>query len=632
MCGIAGLFFHRNKTPNYELLQRMSDAMQSRGPDDEGFFSAVHIGFAHRRLSIRDLSSAGHCPMASVDGSVQVIFNGEIYNWRELRKELEGLGFFFVSQSDTEVIVCGYQAWGEAVMSRLRGMFALAIWDSKRQRLLLARDRSGEKPLFFQTNQDGLIFASTLEALMLAQQERQINPVALACYLVHSFIPSSHVVWKGVYVLPPAHTLNIQIGKEPILKRYWDFPNTGPIRRSWQQCLAKGESLLDDSVVRCLDADVPVGVLLSGGVDSSLVAAFAARHQKDIQTFSLGFAEKYYNELPYACCVAKHLGLVHHTIEISVDDVLACLPHLVRQYGQPFGDASAIPSYLVARFARRHVKVCLSGDGGDESFGGYWRMQSGVYAARYGALLPRKIREQWVPVLASWLGGLGKRWIALNKLSLALPGAGYANNDSWLENLVELAGPALLSALKVDLVTLRVGHALQRPEASVMQNLLYDDFQVQLPDAYLTKVDVASMAASLEVRAPFLDQKVVEFAWGLPDSMKLNWGQRKWLLKRIAAQWVPSDVIYRPKMGFAMPLSEWFRGKLGEMLRQLLEHSVAVDEGWIRLEPVRRCLQAHQNGEDHATKLWLILWLELWFRIVYLRRLDYYTNCSEVMN
>lgn len=361
---------------------------------------------------------------------------------------------------------------------------------------------------------------------------------------------------------------------------------------------------------------MPVGIFLSGGVDSSLVAALAARHRAGIKAFTLGFAEAQYSELPYAQRVAEHLGLAHHTVQIGVDDVLACLPHLVAQYGQPFGDASAVPSYLVARLARQHVKVCLSGDGGDESFGGYWRMQSGIYAARYGAMLPRGLRECGVPGFANRLGSLGRRWAAMNQLSLAPPGSGYTNAESWFTQLGDVAGPRLSTVPEADLAALRVGHALERPEASVVQTLLYDDFQVQLPDAYLTKVDVASMAASLEVRAPFLDQSVIELAWGLPDSMKLNWGRRKWLLKRIAARWVPHDVVYRSKMGFAMPLSEWFRGKLGEVLDQLLESSVAVDEGWIRLEPVRRCLQSHRSGENQATRLWLILWLELWFRLV----------------
>ena len=616
MCGIAGMLLHRDEVPSLEHLRSMGQAMRYRGPDDEGFFIAPHIGLVHRRLSIRDLSPAGHCPMASGDGRVQVIFNGEIYNWRELRRELEAEGCSFASQSDTEVIVHGYQAWGEGMIPRLRGMFAIAVWDAEARTLLLARDRAGEKPLFYQVKQDGLGFSSTLEALKPLQQGRKIDPIASACHLVHSFIPSSHAVWQGVKVLPPAHLLSIRPGEEPMLSRYWDLPRVGPSFKPPRQCEAVVEAALEDSVARCLDADVPVGVFLSGGVDSSLIAALAVRHRPSIEAFSLGFAEADYSELPYARRVAEHLRLPHHTVEIGVDDVLACLPHLVVQYGQPFGDAAAVPSYLLACLARGHVKVCLSGDGGDEAFGGYWRMQVGVYAARYAGISPRSIRERCVPKFAGRLGGLGKRWMALNHLSLAPAGGGYTNAQSWLKHLKELAGPRLLPALQADLAGLRVGHGLKRPEASVVQTLLYDDFLVQLPDAYLTKVDVASMAASLEVRAPFLDQAVIELAWSLPDSMKLNWGRRKWLLKRLTARLIPSEVVYRPKMGFGMPLPNWFRGKLGEVLEQMLERSAAAEEGWILLDPVRQCLQAHRNGEDHATRLWLVLWLEFWFRLV----------------
>ena len=616
MCGIGGQFLHDNEVPRLEVVKAMAMAMRYRGPDDEGIYRAGHIGLAHRRLSIRDLSAAGHCPMGSEDGQVQVVFNGEIYNWRELRQELEAQGVGFTSQSDTEVVLHGYRIWGHDLLPRLRGMFSFAIWDGKLSRLLLVRDRAGEKPLFYQRSPEGLAFASTTEALKPAQTRRTIDPIAIACHLAHSFIPASHTVREEIKVLPPAHFLVIEPHKPPELNRYWDFPRVGPSKRPLPECERVVEAALEDSVSRCLDADVPVGIFLSGGVDSSLVAALAARQRSGIPVFSLGFAEVSHSELHYARQVAEHLGLAHHTVEITVDDVIESLPHLVQQYGQPFGDSSAVPSYCLARLAREHVKVCLSGDGADESFGGYWRMQSGVYAARYGACVPSVVRRRVVPVLAGRLGTIGQRWSAMNSLSLRVPGVGYSNAQSWFNRLGEIAGPCLRPALSADLAALRVGQAVDRPEASVAQRLLYDDFQVQLPDAYLTKVDVASMAASLEVRAPFLDQSVLELAWSLPDAAKLTWGRRKWLLKRIAARHVPPDVIYRPKMGFAMPLPVWFRGELGELLEEMLSESIAASEGWIQLDPVRKCLQAHRQGQDHATRLWLILWLEFWFRLV----------------
>lgn len=393
------------------------------------------------------------------------------------------------------------------------------------------------------------------------------------------------------------------------------------------------ELAVDDSVRRCLDADVPVGVFLSGGVDSSLVAALAARQHPGLHSFSVGFEEAAWSELSYARKVASHLGLEQHEIIVHPRDVLKILPRLVWHYGQPFGDASAVPTYMVSSLARQHVKVCLSGDGGDESFAGYWRVQSGVYAARYGALVPKAVRRHVVPTIAGLLGPLGIRLAAMNTLSLAGPGAGYTNSQSWHDMLGEVAGPALRPGLDHDRVACRVGHALDREGATVVQRLLFDDFQVQLPDDYLTKVDVASMAASLEVRAPLLDVSVLETAWRLPDRMKLHWGERKWILKRIAARLVPAQVIYRPKMGFAMPLPRWFQGELGLVLERLLIDSVAEREGWIDSKRVLRELQEHRNRErDNHTRLWLILWLELWFRVVMSTELDSEADLSGILS
>ncbi|MEZ5565060.1 MAG: asparagine synthase C-terminal domain-containing protein, partial [Gammaproteobacteria bacterium] len=424
-----------------------------------------------------------------------------------------------------------------------------------------------------------------IEALHSLPGESVIDPKAVACYLAHSFVPATHTIWSGVKVLPPAHMLTVSPEQDLKLESYWQFPHCAPLRTDSKQAEESIERVIADSVERCLDADVPVGVFLSGGVDSSLVAAMAARFSPGIPAFSLGFGEQDFSEVPYARTVASHLGVPHHVIEVGVRDVLECMPHLIVQYGQPFGDASAIPSYLLARFAREQVKVCLSGDGGDESFGGYWRVQSGVYAHRYAKVVPGVLRRHAIPPLTEKLGRIGRRWAAMNQLSIAVPGSGYTNAESWLAQLVELAGPRLQPGLAHDMAACRSGSAAVGPEASVVQRLLAGDFQVQLPDDYLTKVDVASMAASLEVRAPFLDQRVVEEAWVLPDRMKLHWGQRKWLLKKIAARWVPPTVIYRQKMGFAMPLVHWWRGELGDWLELLMADSVAVEEGWSGLNP-----------------------------------------------
>jgi asparagine synthase (glutamine-hydrolysing) len=630
MCGIAGVRVFEGSEVVAAGLRRMGSVMAARGPDDEGLFIGPGVGLIHRRLSILDLSELGKCPMPNEDGSIQVLLNGEIYNWRELRAELLAHGHRFRSMSDSEVLSHGYEEWGERLFTRLRGMFALAIWDHLRARLLLARDRLGEKPLFYLRDTGQILFASTIPALLAYDEKsRPLNPDAIVCCLSHSFIPATHTVWNGIDVFPPAHYGVINGNGELSLHRYWNFPDERPRTITASVAEREVERVIDDSVRRCLDADVPVGVFLSGGVDSSLVAALAARHHQGLRSFSVGFEESGWSELDYARRVASHLGLEHHETIVRPRDVLRILPKLVWHYGQPFGDASAVPTYIVSMLARQHVKVCLSGDGGDESFAGYWRVQSGVYAARYGALVPRLLRRNLVPPFAGLFGPMGRRVAAMNALSLAEPGAGYTNSLSWHDTLGEVAGPALRPGLDHDRVACRVGRAYNREDATVIQRLLFDDFQVQLPDAYLTKVDVASMAASLEVRAPLLDVAVLETAWRLPDVMKLHWGQRKWLLKRIAARLVPPEVIYRPKMGFALPLPQWFQGEIGSVLERFLKDSVAEREGWIDSKRVLRELGDHRTGKrDNHSRLWLILCLEIWFRIV-TGKLDYHADISN---
>jgi asparagine synthase (glutamine-hydrolysing) len=552
--------------------------------------------------------------MGSEDDNIQIVFNGEIFNWREMRVELESLGFRFFSQTDTEVILRGYQAWGESVVKRLRGMFAIAIWNRISKTLWLVRDRAGEKPLFYCESRGIFAFGSNPAALLRIRMVDAIDQVGIACFLANSFIPHTHAAWKGLKVLPPAHALRISVGDEASVYRYWDFPRLGPRKSAWSDCRAAVEGALSDSVERCIDADVPVGVFLSGGVDSSIVAALAVKQKPRIKAFSLGFAEESHSELYYAERVAKHLGVEHHTVKIGVHDVIRCLPHLVEQYGQPFGDASAVPTFLISEFARQYVTVALSGDGGDELFGGYWRLQSGVYAGRYASMVPYWFRREVVPRIVERLGFFGKRLGALNALSLAKPGLGYTNNQSWYGRLREVAGYALTDALDDDFASYRTGNQIQRPEASVVQRVLYSDFQVQLPDAYLTKVDVASMAASLEVRAPFLDSALMEIAWSLPDRTKLYWGKRKILLKEIAARYVPSEVIYRRKMGFGMPLSSWFNGDLGEYGSDLFKSSHSVELGLVKDGVYQRTLDVHKKTGEECTRLWLLLWLEVWTR------------------
>ncbi|MEE3326550.1 MAG: asparagine synthase (glutamine-hydrolyzing), partial [Myxococcota bacterium] len=504
MCGIGGELSEGGRQPDRAALERMSLAMRERGPDDQGLFEAEGIGLVHRRLSILDLTEAGRCPISNRDGSIQVVHNGEIYNFAELRQELEGKGHVFQSQGDSEVVVHGYREWGEALFSRLEGMFAIAIWDARRRRLILARDRFGKKPLYLLRKPDQLVFASTLNALYAHQAgDLQVNQEAMECYLSHGFIPHPHTIWQRVESFPPAHYGVIEGKGDLRMQPYWQFSSEDKRRISTAEAEEQIDEIIDRSVRRRLVADVPVGGFLSGGVDSSLVMARAAAHLPRVDTFSIGFEEAEFSELPYARQVADHIGSNHPELVLDVSAIYESLPDLVWQYGQPFGDSSAIPTHLVSRLARKDVTVSLSGDGGDESFAGYWRAEAGMYADYLRRLLPEALRNRALPSLVGALNKLGQSSVAdrLDRLALlasGAPGASYSNNQSWFDSLGELKGAFFQdNASDHDLLACRVGKAFPGGEVGALRQLLYDDFQVQLPDAYLVKVDVASMAASL---------------------------------------------------------------------------------------------------------------------------------------
>ena len=624
MCGIGGILHEEAAQCDRAALERMSEAMRERGPDDHGEYCGAGIGLVHRRLSILDLSEAGRCPISNEDGSIQVVHNGEIYNFAQLRKELIDCGHHFRSRCDSEVVVHGYKEWGEGVIQRLEGMFATAIWDSARRRLILARDRFGKKPLYWLRRDRKLVFASTLNAIRAHEAgQLEVDANAMQCFLAHGFIPHPHTIWRGVESLPPAHYAVIENGGQPRLTAYWEFPDKAPGSISIGDAEDQVDEVLEESVIQRLVADVPVGGFLSGGVDSSVIMAMAAKHLPRLDTFSIGFEGQDVSELPYAKKVAEHIGSNHHELILGIDSIYENLPSLVWHYGQPFGDSSAVPTHLVSRLARESVKVSLSGDGGDESFAGYWRAESGVYADYFRRVVPGVVRRHGVPLAIRALEAMGRphvgeRLARLNQLASLGPGLGFSNNESWYENLEETKGDFLRQSDSVHhLEDCRVGKPFPNTSISVLRQILYDDFQVLLPDAYLVKVDVASMAASLEVRSPLLDHRLVELAWSLPDSMKLRGSRRKWLLKRVAARHVPSEVIYRPKQGFALPMQLWWASGLLEILNRLIADSRAAALGFIKTEPVHRAIADYRAGDQqNATRLWLVLWLELWVRIV----------------
>lgn len=615
MCGISGILDHNGNVPSLSKIKEMLEILKERGPDDFGYLKKNFIALGHRRLSIRDLSKAGKCPMTSPDNRFTLVFNGEIYNWRELKSELEQLGYKFKSKSDTEVVLIGYQVWKESMLMKLEGMFSFAIWDNRERTLFLAIDRIGEKPLYYFSDKDKFIFGSSLSSVALNNTKELVNAFAITNYLSNCFISSKETIWKNVQRLSPANYIKIKVGTREKIKKYWDLPNSPPIKVKFKNSINKVDEYLKKSVKKSLDADVPVGVFLSGGVDSSLIASYAKEYNPDIKAFSLGYKEKNFNELPFAEKVAKHLSIEHKKIIIKEEDVINILPRLVNSYGQPFGDASSVPTYYISKFASEEVKVCLSGDGGDELFGGYWRMQANVYAHYYRTIIPLFIRKQIIPNFSKKFGYFGKRLNAMNSLSLSNIEKSYTNSESWFDHLDGVVGPKLQKYLNKEKISMfRVGASSNKDELSLIQRVLYDDIMYQFPDALLTKVDVASMAASLEVRSPFLNKQLVELAWTLPDNFKLRWGERKYLLKKLASLYLPKEIIYRHKMGFGIPISEWFKSDLGEYGLSVFKESIAEELGYLKKHTFEKTLLEHQKSNLEATRLWLLLWLELWFK------------------
>jgi asparagine synthase (glutamine-hydrolysing) len=603
-------------------LRSVGQSLAHRGPDAEGVWAEPGVGLVHRRLSIIDLAG-GDQPIANEDGSLQVVFNGEIYNFQELRARLEARGHRFRTHSDTEVLVHLYEEQGEALVERLRGMFTFALWDRRRRRLLLARDRLGIKPLYVYRDAEKLLFASEPKAfLAYPGVAAAVDPVALEDYLAFGMVPGRRSIFRGVEKLPPGHTLVAtadRLGAEP--RRYWRLriePDESRTAGQWQEEI---RARLDEAVRLHLIADVPVGAFLSGGIDSSIVVASAAgRTEGPLQTFSIGFREEAFSELPSARRVATQFG-TRHVEEVVTPDAVGLVDELAYFFDEPFADASAVPTYLVARLARRTVKVALSGDGGDEAFGGY---------ARYAHDLKEAGVRRWMPgwFRAAVLGPLARGWpkadwlprplrakTALTNLSLDPPAA-YANT-------VSLCRPPLRRQLLADGVA--AGLNGYRPEDLIRQayetapagdalaGMIAADVGVVLPDDFLVKVDRASMAHGLEVRPPLLDHELLELAARIPSRFKVCGGQTKCVLKQAYRPLLPDDILRRPKQGFEMPIDAWLRGPLRPMFEGAVLDPQARVRDLINQAAARRAYQAHCGGTGrHGNVLWSLLILARW--------------------
>src|SRR5918911_1787967 len=603
MCGIAGVV--GSLRTERATLQRMNDTLRHRGPDGEGAFWSDRVGLAMRRLAIIDLTT-GDQPIFNEDGSVCVVFNGEIYNFVDLRQELEARGHRFATQADTEVVVHAYEDFGVECIQRLWGMFALAVWDSRRDLLLLARDRLGKKPLVYYADpgRGGLAFASELHALLAHPAvPRAVDPRAIDDYLTYLYVPSPTSAFRDVRKLPPGHRLVWQDGRTTV-EPYWDVRFAEKTDLSEEDASARFAELLRDAVRRRLIADVPLGAFLSGGMDSSsVVAEMAELSRAPVKTFSIGFGERDFDELGYARQVAQRFGTEHHELVVE-PRALEVLPTLVRHYGEPYGDSSAVPTYYVAQLTRRHVTVALNGDGGDELLAGYERHWGARIAARYDTI-PRFVRHGLIRPLIPLLPEPRRRRAFLRRAKRFRAAAHLPVLDRYLHWVGAYSPSQKRSLYSPDFTSTLDGHdaghwlrdaLAPEPRLDPVDAVQRADTLLYLPQDCLTKIDIASMANSLEARSPLLDHRLVEFCAALPSNYKLRGRTSKWLLRRIMQPRLPPAVLTRPKMGFGVPVGQWLRGELRPLLDDTVLSERALGRGYFKPDAVRALVHEHVAG------------------------------------
>ena len=620
MCGIAGIVhFHGAPIPE-GLPERMCAAIGHRGPDDRGVVllppgpadgRLPRAALGNQRLSIIDVEG-GRQPIGNEDGTVWTVLNGEIYNFQELRKRLEPLGHVFATRSDTEVIVHAYEQWGEGFVSELDGMFALALWDGRDNRVVLARDRFGKKPLLYFEDDNRLVFASEFQALLSVPGiPFDLDTAALGAYLGYMSIPAPRTIYQRVKKLPPAHVLVRRL-EERSVRRYWALSFTPKKKIPEQEAVAETRRLLRSAVKKRLMSEVPLGAFLSGGLDSSVVVGLMAElSNQPVKTFSIGFDDPEYDELPYARQAAAAFGCEHQEFVVR-SSAVEILPALVRHFGEPFADSSAIPSWYLARLTRQHVTVALNGDGGDEIFGGYGRHLGNALAERWqtipaGARVPAERLIRSPLGSAVWGSRLG-RFADASALSRA------DRYRRWTGVFSEVLMRELLPVAEREEPVVPCEFAVGRDLDSV-DAFLAVDTNVYLPTDLLVKVDITSMAHSLEVRSPLLDRDLTEFVASLPSSLKVRRLTTKYLLKKAAAGLVPPANLRRPKRGFAVPIAQWLRSDLREFASDHLRPSRLATAGLVRQEAIDSLLAAHLSGSgNYAHHLWVLLMLELWYR------------------
>lgn len=646
MCGLAGFFTHNFPACGELTVRRMGGALVHRGPDDSGLWLDKHAGIAlaHRRLSILDLSPAGHQPMISATGRYVIAFNGEIYNHQIIRDELEQARVAppWRGHSDTETLLASFEAWGiEGTLKRIVGMFAIALWDRAELALYLARDRMGEKPLYYGWMAGNLLFGSELKALRAHPDwNAEIDRNALALYMRHNYVPAPYTIYQAIYKLAPGAVIRFDAhmprGTLPVPRQYWSALAVvgGAVREGFAgddaEAALEIERLLSASIRQQMIADVPLGAFLSGGIDSStIVALMQANSSRAVKTFTIGFSEASYNEAEYAQAVAERLGTEHTELYVTPEEAIAVIPRLPRLYDEPFSDSSQIPTFLVSQLAREHVTVALSGDAGDELFGGYNRYFLATDLWKVLRVLPWRIRRLMAGVIrnaptTSWdnLSGIA---------SLLLPKPSRKNNaGDRLHKLAEILSVSTFEQLYHGLVshwkdatsvvldseeppTVLTDRSQWADVPDIVQRMMFLDTVTYLPDDILVKVDRAAMGVGLETRIPLLDHRLFEFAWRLPQTMKVRDGQGKCILRKILYKYVPKELIERPKMGFGVPIGSWLRGPLKEWAEGLLDEGRLRREGFFNPKPIRQKWSEHLSGRRNwQYHLWDVLMFQAW--------------------
>lgn len=635
MCGICGIFaIQSNKKIDNNLIHRMCDKIKHRGPDDEGTFlgygnssDGYRVALGMRRLAIIDLKT-GNQPVHNEDSSLQVVLNGEIYNFPELRPELEKRGHRFYTKTDTEILVHLYEEYGTDCVKHLRGMYAFAIWDDKNKKLFIARDRIGKKPLNYAIVNGMLIFGSEIKSMLECPElKKEINLYAIHLYMTYQYIPSPETIYKNVHKLPPASWLLCDDKGNIKIEKYWDIDFTKKTKLSFPEACIQTRELLKEATKIRLLSDVPLGAFLSGGHDSSIIVGLMSELSSEpVKTFSIGFDEEEFSELKYARIVANHFKTEHHEFVVK-PQMIEMLPKLAWFYEQPYSDSSALPSYYVSNVTRQHVTVALNGDGGDESFGGYLRyaaMKASLWQSIPFQLLPKKLVHSLINLIPQTETVKAKSpFRHLHRFASALTDPPERRNILWhciFNNQIKywMYSPMMKEQfLNNDAYEYLASTFVNAPANTVLDRVYYTDIMTYLPECLLVKMDIASMANSLEARSPFLDHKLMEFAATLPTQWKLRGlFNTKYILKKTFETFLPETIIKRGKQGFGIPVGKWFRYELKDYIRDLLLSPKSLNRGYFRKEALEDIIKEHISGQrDHGYRLWNLQMLELWHRI-----------------